>query len=683
MPAPTFSLPTSGSGRKQTAKGLLDAEVNRVISIVYDQANPEDRVAAAVSASESANSAADAAADRAAANASASAADTRANEAALAAQAAGAPLFASASAGEAATSDGEVFMVQMEPGTAVYQNEAGAGALRGWLGELLFQDVITLKASNVAGLSSGQTIRTRLENFVYKVEPIVVTDPDLQMASGTGLAVVKMGGRNMARAYGMVGDGSADDTAAFKKAVAAAGQGGVVDIGDGFNYLLTEGIYAECHVVGESNITFNIPNNTTDCFVMRPAQNFPVRLDVGIIDCQETGRDGVRFERGNPEGNFVVNNAYRDGLAFYCDGNRFDWIENAQFGKVRIGKAGRHGWHLTLRLDASEELHDTPFINETTVDSFEVRGIGRRFTDASPIRITYDGTIQGNTDKVSGFNINQMNVDVQYVNAIGTVSDLMNARSVNGGIGALEAVNINAGGIESTGAGGQVPGAPKFIEADPEISVRDIRFIGGITYNYCVDFGQAIIDDPASFVMVTNGSAGKGAYYPRAKRKSGVSAFEGETGGALTGFANAPVAQSFEVTMVASSSVTHDIPITALTDFQVQEPVLLILTHQGYRTSNSDRANGFWVLRVMEEGGSHYVHAWAVSTDSGNPANSFTPASDVTFTMPDAETIRVTIACGSGVGSGGRGAKVRGNVSRGLAGALQGALGNLATPLTL
>jgi len=50
MPAPVFSLSTSGTDPKLTTKQILEDEVNRVVEILFDQANPEDRDAAELSA---------------------------------------------------------------------------------------------------------------------------------------------------------------------------------------------------------------------------------------------------------------------------------------------------------------------------------------------------------------------------------------------------------------------------------------------------------------------------------------------------------------------------------------------------------------------------------------------------------------------------------------------------------
>ncbi|WP_422074076.1 hypothetical protein [Tranquillimonas rosea] len=50
MPAPKTSIPTTGSDPRYTSKSVLEGEIDRVIKITYDQANPEDRQAAEESA---------------------------------------------------------------------------------------------------------------------------------------------------------------------------------------------------------------------------------------------------------------------------------------------------------------------------------------------------------------------------------------------------------------------------------------------------------------------------------------------------------------------------------------------------------------------------------------------------------------------------------------------------------
>lgn len=166
-------------------------------------------------------SAADAATD-------ASLASTAASQAALAALAAGAPLFDSTAAGLAATVSGDVFLVTVEPGTAVYRNDSGSETLLGWLGEVLFENVTVLLASTLTGFTPGQIIRTREESFAFKVAVTGVTDYHVAMAGGVLLYVLPvLGGFNI-RAFGAVGDcdmqtlTGTDDTAAIKAAIKAA-----------------------------------------------------------------------------------------------------------------------------------------------------------------------------------------------------------------------------------------------------------------------------------------------------------------------------------------------------------------------------------------------------------------------------------------------------------------------------
>lgn len=99
---------------------------------------------------------------------SAAIAIAKAADATLAAKAAGAPLFATLADGEAATTDGDVFMVQAEPGTAVYERQAGSGVLLGWLGEILFEDFDALDSFD-GDLGAGTTMRTRKEGYSVTV----------------------------------------------------------------------------------------------------------------------------------------------------------------------------------------------------------------------------------------------------------------------------------------------------------------------------------------------------------------------------------------------------------------------------------------------------------------------------------------------------------------------------------
>ncbi|MBO9431601.1 hypothetical protein [Sulfitobacter sp. R18_1] len=159
-----------------------------------------------------------------------------AQTASLAAQAVGAQFFSSLVAGESRTSDGDVFLVQNEPGTAVFENISGNGVFLGWLGELLFYDVPTALASTQTGFETGQILRTRKEGAAFEVAdpatPIVDGYP-LLTAGEVKLRVLSV---NNALSFGPNADGITDDTAAFK-IIEAAGTG-PVDLG-GRSYALT------------------------------------------------------------------------------------------------------------------------------------------------------------------------------------------------------------------------------------------------------------------------------------------------------------------------------------------------------------------------------------------------------------------------------------------------------------
>lgn len=203
MPAPIFSLATSGTDQKKTTSQVLENEINRVISITYSQANPEDRDSAEVSAGIATEQAEVSTEQAAISTGQAAISTTAAAEATLAAQAAGAKLFSSIADGLAGTVDGDVFMVQVKPGTSVYENNAGVEGFLGWIGELLFQNVSGLIASTASGFIEGQTIRTRAEGFGYEVAASGATDHDVTTSGGVKLYVLPdQGGAIPAAALG-------------------------------------------------------------------------------------------------------------------------------------------------------------------------------------------------------------------------------------------------------------------------------------------------------------------------------------------------------------------------------------------------------------------------------------------------------------------------------------------------
>ena len=91
-------------------------------------------------------------------------------------------------------------------------------------------DLPTLLAST-SSHPNGTIFLTRKEGYSYQA---VATNPDLTTAGGVGLRVLPKDGMFNVRAFGAKGDGTADDTAVFQKAVNAVGNGAL---------LVTAGVY--------------------------------------------------------------------------------------------------------------------------------------------------------------------------------------------------------------------------------------------------------------------------------------------------------------------------------------------------------------------------------------------------------------------------------------------------------
>lgn len=190
---------------RDAAEGFADDAAASAVLTAADRVQTGlDRIAAAASAAAAASSEADAEAAR--------------DQATLAAQAAGAPMFASLAAGEAGTANGDVFMVKTDAGVQVYENASGSGSLLGWLGEVLFDDVPALLASTLTGFSVGHIIRTRKEGFPYKVVSI---GEHLTTAGGVKLRVVPTfvgasGGITTPAAWGIDLTGTTDNRLKFQ-----------------------------------------------------------------------------------------------------------------------------------------------------------------------------------------------------------------------------------------------------------------------------------------------------------------------------------------------------------------------------------------------------------------------------------------------------------------------------------
>lgn len=201
------------------AKTEAWAEANEDVEVETGQYSAKHHaIKASASASSAANDAADAALSR--------------SQAELAAQAAGAPMFDSIANGLTGTTNGDVFLVQVGPGTQVFRNDTGSETLLGWLGEILYDDVDTLIASSETGFSAGTAIRTRLEGFGFKVAAAAASDHHLATGGGVKLYVLPRWGGYNARAFGAKGLGTGDDTTALQSFLdACKNRAGVIPFG--------------------------------------------------------------------------------------------------------------------------------------------------------------------------------------------------------------------------------------------------------------------------------------------------------------------------------------------------------------------------------------------------------------------------------------------------------------------
>lgn len=90
---------------------------------------------------------------------------------------------------------------------------------------LLADTALTYTAFSAGSVSAGDIVRTKAEGFAYSVAPSGASDHHVSTAGGVKLYVLPGSNGFNVKAFGAVGDGVADDTAAFVKAIAAASTG--------------------------------------------------------------------------------------------------------------------------------------------------------------------------------------------------------------------------------------------------------------------------------------------------------------------------------------------------------------------------------------------------------------------------------------------------------------------------
>ena len=168
-------------------------------------------------------------------------ADAARTAAELAATAAGATIYASLAAGEAATSNGDVFLVASPPAVLIYENDTGSGVFLGWLGRAMFDTFADLDAST-ATYPVDTLIQVIDRGYTYKAAASGATDHDLTTTGGSQklYAVAGPDGFKSFQQLGAAGDGVTDDSDVFR---VASGQ--KVRAEAGSTYLLDLNAYTE------------------------------------------------------------------------------------------------------------------------------------------------------------------------------------------------------------------------------------------------------------------------------------------------------------------------------------------------------------------------------------------------------------------------------------------------------
>lgn len=441
---------------------------------------------------------------------------------------------------------------------------------------------------------------------------------------------------------GAKGDGVTDDTAAVSAFLAAiVDKTGRVPRG---TYKLTQPMTltgSSTALICEPGtiFDFHLPDHASDCFTLSPAGYEPLVVENLTINCNNTGRDGLAFSKGAPKmRNIVINQPYRDGIGVTVNSSNSSWVENWTCdGTLLITAAGRHALHATL----TGAWNGTPFFNETLLEQFEVRGIGRNFAHASAIRFTFDGTTAA---PVSGFTVLQCNFDAQVASAVAPVSHTIYAQSLNGGVGSMESLYIKGGGWESTSA--VAPGGLYNYNADASVSTKLSCIVGVVNYNWAYNVCPAYALEKSNYYADANG-----AHYASALQKSDGYAFKAASGGYLGGFTNNPTAYRTRSFLVASGNATVDIPIGAMSDYSAQAPLVVTIFHKGFYDSLGFYGYGVYLVSPSRTN-VDYVHSVVMLSGSSNDAYSFTPAA-VTFSIPSSGTLRVTIPGGASVGTSG------------------------------
>lgn len=176
--------------------------------------------------------------------------------------------------------------------------------------------------------------------------------------------------------FGAVGDNSADDTAAFTAAIAAAAGGDLYIPYTSTGYKLTAGITfggsgKAKRIIGQAFVKLNFTGlGASDDAVTQLFDTLGgmtgVTIDMGNSTSVYTNRDAYRLRGGEwPTIDINVLNAGRDAF-HYESGAAFEWLENMTL-RLRAFNMGRDGLHLECA------DFNAIFANELLIEQIEVR----------------------------------------------------------------------------------------------------------------------------------------------------------------------------------------------------------------------------------------------------------------------------------------------------------------------
>jgi hypothetical protein len=290
-------------------------------------------------------------------------------------------------------------------------------------------------------------------------------------------------------------------TEAFLAARTAAGTGGKVIVDNpGGNCVFKcdqqivlgqSGGAAFLELRGNPTIKFSGLGATTDAIVLNsagPAYASAGVLGLGTIDCNRTGRRGVRAICGKRlivDDGILVINSVEDAVALRPVG-AYAWIEKAYIGG-RTRAAGRHGYSMVLgglNDDGTVTAAVGQYITEVVFGQIETRGVSQAQNGGYSIytrSYNSDPGAQISSNRFYGLNLD---VDWQTASDLGFTPGLaiIRGEASPGASNIMHGWVIDGGGCEST-TGTVTPGA-KFINVDASVATKG-WFIGpAILYQF-------------------------------------------------------------------------------------------------------------------------------------------------------------------------------------------------------